>query len=183
MRTAILAVALAVALPVVATAQEPVRTFDLLNTRLKIGDSIMLSDTQGREIKGKIGGLFHDSVRVDTKGTVQEFRAERVGAIQVMQKDRLVNGVLWGAAAGFGLGAFSCAANPQCIEDESGAGMTAALGLLGAAAGAGIGAAIDAATKSRRVVYRAPGSQSGARLSLAPILTARRTGVAVSLSF
>jgi hypothetical protein len=61
--------------------------------------------------------------------------------------------------------------------------MTAVLGLLGAAAGAGIGAAIDAATKGKLVIYKAPGSLSGARLSVAPVLTARQKGVAMSFSF
>jgi hypothetical protein len=183
MRTAIAAVALVVLLPVGAAAQDPVQTFGQLDTRLRIGDRIWLSDTQGREIKGKVRELSQGSVRVDANGTVQEFQVERVGTIRVEQKDGLMNGVLWGAAAGFGLGALSCAANSQCIGDESGPHITAVLGLLGAAAGAGIGAAIDAATNGKLVIYEAPRSRSRARLSVAPVLTARQKGVAMSFSF
>ena len=182
MKAAIFAVALAVLFPVGAAAQEPVQAFDQLDTRLKIGDRIWLSDTQGHEVKGKVRGVSQGSVKVDANGAVQEFQADRVGMIRVEQKDGLRNGALWGALAGFGLGVVSCGANPQCSEDESGGGVTIALGVLGAAAGAGIGAAVDAATKGKLVIYNAAGGSS-ARLSVAPILTARHKGVAMSFSF
>ena len=38
------------------SAQEPVRDFSQLNTRLKPGDTVWVTDAQGREIKGKIRG-------------------------------------------------------------------------------------------------------------------------------
>ena len=44
-------------LPALAGAQEPVRTFDQLNTRLKVGDSIYVTDAKGREIKGEDLGV------------------------------------------------------------------------------------------------------------------------------
>ena len=47
-----------------------------------------------------------------------------------------------------------------------------------------IGAAVDASRKgAKRIVYRAPGASGGACLSLAPVITSRHKGVALSLSF
>ena len=55
---------------------------------------------------------------------------------------------------------------------------------LYAGAGAGIGALVDALIPGpKRLVYRAPGGSGSARLSLAPVITPRTKGVAVSVSF
>jgi hypothetical protein len=180
----LLLTAIAALAPVIALAQEPVQSFDQLNTRLKVGDTVWVTDAQGREIKGRIRDLSPASLRLDAGGATQEFQAGRVGTIRVQPKDPLRNGVLWGAGVGFALGALSCGANPQCAGDESGAGVTVALSVIGAAAGAGIGAAIDAARKPPKlVVYRAPGASGRAHLSLAPMLAPRTKGVAVSFAF
>ena len=47
-----LATLLIILLPALAAAQDPVKSFDQLNTRLKIGDTIYVTDAQGREVKG-----------------------------------------------------------------------------------------------------------------------------------
>ena len=56
----ILATAAALAAPAPCAAQEPVRDFSQLNTRLKPGDTIWVTDAQGREIKGRINSLAPD---------------------------------------------------------------------------------------------------------------------------
>ena len=38
-----------------SAGQEPVTSFDQLNTRLRIGDSVRVIDTQRREFKGRAG--------------------------------------------------------------------------------------------------------------------------------
>jgi hypothetical protein len=164
-------------------AQQPVRSFDALNTRLKVGDTVWVTDAGGRETGGKVSGFSAGSLRVVVAGRTREFEAADVSAITLQPKDSLHNGVLLGAVAGAGAGIASCAANPQCIDDEAGPGITASLGLLGAAAGAGVGALVDAAFKpSRLTVYRSPGA-SPARLSVAPVVTRRAKGVVVAFTF
>jgi len=171
-------------LPVFAGAQEPVKSFDQLNTRLKVGDTIYVTDAQGHEVKGKIRDLSAISLLLDAGGMPQDFQAARVAAIQLQPKDSLRNGVLWGALAGFVGGALSCAASPDCAGDEAAAGMAVGLAIVGAAAGAGIGAGVDAAIKGPRlVIYRGAGTQSAARFSLAPLITPRHKGVAVAFAF
>jgi hypothetical protein len=172
-------------LPVLAGAQEPVKSFDQLNTRLKAGDTIYVTDAQGHEVKGKIRDLSAISLLLDAGGTPQDFQAARVAAIQLQPKDSLRNGVLWGALAGFVGGALSCLLNPQCGgDDEIAAAVSLGLAGVGAAAGAGIGAGVDAAIKGPRlVIYRGAGTQSAARFSLAPLITPRHKGVAVAFTF
>ena len=170
--------------PSMARAQDPVRVFEQLDTRLKPGDTIWVTDLSGREIKGKLRKLSSTSLLLDAGGAPQDFQAARVGTVRLQTTDSLKNGVLWGALTGFGAGWLSCAANPECAEDDGGSRMSVAFGILGAAVGAGIGAAIDAAIKGPKlVVYRGVGPQAASRLLLSPIVTARRQGVRLSFSF
>jgi hypothetical protein len=185
--SAVLIFAAALAVPPPALAQQPVRSFDQLNTRLKAGDTVWITDAQGREIAGRVRDLAATSLLLDAGGTPRDFQAAQVGTIHLQPKDSLKNGVLYGAILGAGAGAASCLANPQCGGDsELAAGASVGLALLGAAAGAVIGAAIDAAVKGPRVVvYRASGKagQAPPRVSVAPMLTTRHRGIAVSVAF
>ena len=52
-------------LPTLSAAQEPVRAFDQLNTRLKVGDTVYVTDVQGREVKGKIRELSGSALSLD----------------------------------------------------------------------------------------------------------------------
>ena len=115
---AILILAMALGAANVAAAQEPVTSFDLLNTRLMVGDTIWVTDAQGREVKGKIRDPSPASLLVDVGGTPQDFQATRVGTIRTQRKDPLWNGALAGALAGAVTGAASCLLNPQCGGDD-----------------------------------------------------------------
>ena len=172
-------------LPALAGAQEPVTSFDRLNTRLKVGDTVWVTDAQGREVKGTIRDLSGGSLLLDASGTPQDFQAPRVATIQLQPKDSLKNGVLFGAVAGAATGALSCLLNPQCGgDDEIAATVSLGLAGVGAAVGAGIGAGVDAAIKGPKlVIYRGAGTQPAARFSLAPVITPRHKGVAVSFAF
>jgi len=170
--------------PAMAAAQEPVKSFDQLNTRLKPGDVVWLTDAEGREIKGTIRGLAPGSLRLEAEGAAREYPMSRVQTIRARRKDSLKNGVLIGAVAGFAGGAASCLANPQCSGDEAAAGVTIGLAIVGAAAGVGIGAAIDAAVKGPKlVVYQRSGTGAQARFSIAPLIAPHAKGVAVSFAF
>ena len=168
-----------------AAAQEPVTSFDLLNTRLTLGDTVWVTDAQGREVAGRIRDLSPTSLLLDAGGTPQDFQAARVHSIRLQPKDPLRNGVLWGAVAGAATGALSCLLNPQCGgDDEIAAAVSLGLAGVGAAAGAGIGAGVDAAVKGPKlIVYAAPAARGGSRLTVAPMFTPRAKGVAVSFGF
>jgi hypothetical protein len=175
-----------VLLPVLAGAQEPVKSFDQLNTRLKVGDTIWVTDAQGREIKGKIRDLGPSALTLDS-GTAAIVQADAVRLIVERKPRPIARGALWGlgigAAAGLALG---IAVVAGCDDGDECAGAILVLGGLFGGWGAGTGAVIGALIPGKTLVlYRAPGATgaSSARFSLAPVITPRHKGVAVSFSF
>ena len=174
----ILVTATALAVPAPCAAQEPVRDFSQLNTRLKPGDTIWVTDGQGREVKGRINSLAPDSLGVDAGG-FRTFSAGEVSMIQLRQGDSLGNGALIGLAVG-GVGTgLACLASTEGPDQD----WCLLAALVYGGIGAGIGVGIDALIPGKkRVAYRAPGS-SQARLSLAPVITPRARGAALSFAF
>jgi hypothetical protein len=167
---------------VAATAQEPVKSFDQLNTRLKVGDTIWVTDAQGREVKGKVQGLDAASLTLEAR-TPLSFAPSDVRVIQERRPDSVKNGALIGMGAG---GAVAIVSMLTLDFEGCTFGCVAAvLGYCGGI-GAGVGALVDAMIPGKKqAVYRAPGAAgaSSARLSFAPVITPRHKGVAVSLSF
>ena len=179
----LLAAAAVLVVPAIASAQEPVKSFDQLNTRLKPGDSIWVTDASGREIRGRILNLSAASVQIDSDGQPLDLPVARVATIKEHPKDSLRNGVLWGASVGFLIGAMSCALNPDCAE-EGGAGVSVLFGVMGAAAGAGVGAGVDAAIRGPKlVVYQSSPSGPAARFSLASVIMPWHKSVVLAFTF
>jgi hypothetical protein len=176
-----LAAVLIVLVPALSAAQEPVKSFDQLNTRLKVGDTVWVTDAQGREIKGKIRSLDAASLSLDGASRIT-FRAGDALTIATRRPDSLKNGILIGFLVGaVGLEAVNLISTSQ---DDCPAGCQAVIILLGGACGIGVGAAVDALIPGKKVpVYRAPGAGPAPRLSIAPVITPRTKGVAVAFSF
>jgi hypothetical protein len=170
---------LIVLLPALAAAQEPVKSFDQLNTRLKVGDTVWVTDAQGREVKGKIAGLTRSALTLegDAGRTLQ---VDVVRLITQRTGSRVWKGTLWGLAAGGAVSLGLVLASNGCDYDGfylCAYGIPVAIG-----AGAGVGAMAPGKTT---VVYRAPGTAGGTstHLSVAPVITPRTKGVTVSYSF
>jgi len=178
---AFLAALLGLLLPAPAAAQEPVKSFDQLNTRLKVGDTVWVTDAQGREVKGRITSFGPAAIGVDANGA-QVLRADEIRAVEHRRRDSLWNGALIGFGVGLGAGA---ATLPwACSDSCSGVGQGVLIGFLMGGIGAGIGIGVDAAIPGRRqIVYRAGTASPSARLSLVPLITPRTKALAVSLSF
>jgi hypothetical protein len=163
-----------------AAAQEPVRDFTQLNTRLKPGDTVWVSDAQGREIAGKIQALTPDALTLRGDGA-RSFAARDVSLIRQRQPDGIWNGALIGLGIGGGLAAAGCIAEKDYTDS-----FCPGYILLYPAMGMGIAVAIDALIPGKKILaYRAPGPAGGnaARLSIAPVITPRAKGVAVSFAF
>jgi hypothetical protein len=170
-----LAGALIVLLPALAAAQEPVRSFDQLNTRLKVGDTVWVTDAQGREVKGKITELRDASISLNSDGQA----TLQAGSVRLVQQKSRGISMLLGCLIGFGAGvaggfAFSAAA--ETGDEATG-------GYLFPPIGAGVGTLIGAFMPRTRDIYHAPGASGSARLSLAPVIAPRTKGVAVAFSF
>jgi hypothetical protein len=170
-----------IAVPALAAAQEPVRDFSQLNTRLKPGDTIWVTDAQGRETKGGILSISADALTLEGAGG-RTFGSPDVTTIKVRLPDSLRNGALIGLGVGGGLTLVGCLASIEG-DDQAWCPLAAA---FYAGLGAGLGVGIDALIPRKKVVaYRAPGSAgpSRARLSIAPVVTPRAKGLAVAFSF
>ena len=171
--------------PALAAAQEPVRDFTQLNTRLKPGDTVYVTDARGREVNGRITNLTSGSLALNAKGA-PTLSANEVSTIQLRERDSLRRGALIGLGVGAVIGIGLCVAanaeDPHSVRASEYAWCPAIPGAIGA----GIGVGIDAITPGRKIlVYRAPGSAGAgsARLSVAPLITRRAKGVAVSFAF
>jgi hypothetical protein len=164
---------LVVLFPVVAAAQEPVRSFDQLNTRLRIGDTVRVTDAQGREIQGKLRDLHDASISVEHDG-LATLRAEDVRAVSRVRGSKLL-GCLIGFGAGVA-GGFAVSAAAATGEEAMGGYVVPFLG-------AGIGTLVGAFTHRVHDVYRAPGPSGSARLSIAPVITSRARGVTLTVAF
>jgi hypothetical protein len=104
--------------------------------RVKTGDTIAIYLQNGRRFEHHLRGP-DAAVDLDMNG----IRQEHVVAISQVRRDRLLDGVLTGMAAGTGVGM----AYGKVLSDNDFSGAIAAVaGIYGIAAGAGIGAMLDA---------------------------------------
>jgi hypothetical protein len=169
-----------------ASAQEPVASFDALAGRLQIGQVIWVTDPTGREARGRLERLSGDELVLKADGS-KTFAAADVRRVRARDRDSLKNGTLLGLGIGAGMGTAWCIG---AVADDSGEldarvecaeGFTVFPGL-----GALIGLAIDAVIPGRmRVIYEAspPQAASRARLVVAPVVSSRVKGLAVSFEF
>jgi hypothetical protein len=169
-----------------ASAQDPVASFDALAGRLQLGQVIWVTDPTGREARGRLERLSSDELVLKSDGS-RTFAAADVLRVRARERDSLKNGALIGLGVGGGMGTVWCIG--AALDDsgdidapvECAEGFTVFPGL-----GALIGLAIDAVIPGKmRVIYEAPSSQEArrARLVVAPLVTSRAKGLAVSLVF
>jgi hypothetical protein len=123
-------------------------------TTLAPGDAVVAVVEGDRSIRGRLRAIAADSLAVDADGAPL-----RIPLSSVRQIDRVGDSVLGGAAIGAALGgasalggmALACS-NTGCADTSS--NLDPRLGLVGALAGAGIGALIDGLHEGRTTVYR-----------------------------
>jgi hypothetical protein len=164
--------------PAPAAAQEPVKAFDLLNTRLKVGDTVWVTDASGREVKGKLTELTATSLTLNG-GDRRTFKGPDVRTILERPHDSLKFGTLLGLVIGVGLGAFSAGTAEGNASEVLGA--IAILGGMGAGIGCGIDAMIP--MPKRPVYLHQAGSSSTGPASWSPIVRPRSAGAAVAFTF
>jgi hypothetical protein len=168
---------------------EAKRSFLGLPIRVAVGDSVSITDVTGKELKGRITALSESSLAVGGSGGVARvFDEANVAKIRRRYNpghEALV-GFAAGVAIGGGVAAMLCAANGGC-----GAGDLPEIVLIVAGSGgwmAGIsvasGAVLHPLSKSPEV-YRGGRGAGGAAaaVTVAPLLTRQRRGIAVSVTF
>jgi len=175
----LLATAALVTLPAPAAAQAPVTSFDQVPTRVRVGDTVFVTDATGRQAKGEILDLSASSLTLRRGQERQEIPAAQVRTIEWQKPDSLKNGVLIGLGVGAALGFGAGAAGSQGAP-----GWTTVIGLIGAGSGALLGMGFDGLIPGKKMlIYRAASGKTAALVSVTPILTPRRQGVAVRVVF
>jgi len=168
-----LVAALIVALPALAAAQEPVKSFDQLGGVLNVGNKVRVTDTENRKLSGRITALDARSITLDKAGGTT-LSADRVRRVERLKRSKGY-GALVGVGAGV-VGGLVYASSAATAEDAIG-------GYLFPGIGAGVGTLVGTFVTRSHDVYRAPGASGIARLSLAPVITPRAKGLAVVYSF
>jgi len=159
---------------------QPVASFDQLGSRVKVGNQVVVTDTEGRAVEGTLVRLTDRSLTVNAARDVT-VEAGSVSVVAVRSK-RVGAAAAWGAGiaavvVGIGLGVSSEACT-DCLSEEW--GTVAAVGI---GVGAGTGALVGALRRGRlSEVYRAPAGTTP-RLRVTPVLSARTRAVVASIVF
>jgi hypothetical protein len=169
-----------VLLPAICAAQEPVRSFDELNTRLKPGDTVWVTDAQGREVKGRIVSIRSDELALDSD-TAIPFPAGSVRLVREREDDSVWKGTIIGGSVGAALGLSFGSFSGSWRWSDAAAGAVMFGGIF-----AGVGLAVDALIPGKKiVVYRGPAAAArpSAHVAVAPLVTPRAKGIAASVAF
>lgn len=139
----------------------------VLSKRLATNDRLVLLDSDGHRIEGRFIGLSTAGLTlVDPDGRPNTVALPRIS--KIVREDSKRNGLLIGLAAGLGAGIFGGAMFNAICENETGGcpEFIFFLGGVGAAAGAGIGAAADGMRKEVIYAPGAPAPDDAAALGL-----------------
>ena len=171
-----LSVMVAVAAPRNISAQTA-QSLEQLQVLVKPGDTVWVTDTAGRELKGRIEQLTSATLKVNSKGVIHDF--SETSLTNIRYSDSLKNGTLIGAGVGGGFGTLGFIA--ACLSDDCAFGAA----FLGSWTGIGAltGMGIDAIHGHRKIIYRAPSSSALTHIRIAPLAGRKAKGVLVSLSF
>lgn len=175
-------VALIWAEPAIAQAQDPATTVAGAALRLKPGDTVVVTDRDGREVTGRLVTADADAIAVDA-GSGDAIPASRIVRIDVRPEDSVLDGALIGLGVGVGAGAVLGVAY---VVAEGGFGPQVVTYLaLGGMGGLAIGALLDLTLLGPpETVYRAAAaSDRRPSLSVAPVFGQSARGIALSLSF
>lgn len=163
-------------------AQEVADSFEQLGSRVRVGDRVVVTDTAGREIDGTIAALSASALGLAVNGTRLDF--DEADVDRVSRRDSRWNGTVWGLGAGGVLGALldRSLVEEYGREDISSGASVSFIATAGGI-GAGIGFAVDAMIKGRRVIYSRAGTSMRRNATVLPMWAPWRRGIFVSLRF
>jgi hypothetical protein len=155
-----------------------------LRLLVRPGDTVSVTDVNGREVSGRITDLSASSLALTVEGSPREWREAEVATIKQRRGDSLANGALIGLGVGAGVAAVGIAmwVNSDTYEGETTAGEAVGVTFLYGGLGAAIGTGIDALITRRQVVFERR-SASGVSVQIAPMVTPTRAAARVRIEF
>jgi len=173
--TRIIALALATVVTAASFAGAQDVSFDRLALHVNQGDTITVTDGDGRRLHGQVLDLSPSTLTLQAGALRHELYGDEVAVVRGRERDSLKNG----AAIGFAVGAgyIVSMAVAHRIDDP----VIVYLALVFGGVGAGVGTGLDALHEDTKEIYRAVPSDR--RLTVSPVLSRDRQGVSVSFGF
>jgi hypothetical protein len=159
-------------------------SFDQVSLKVKIGDSVIVTDLSGREQEGIVLDFSPKSLSLAIHGTRRELPASDVWALDLRYHDSLKNGALTGLGIGIGVTAFAgiVLAAGHRVHGGKDIAILAVDGILYGGLGAALGLLVDSMVEGRLPVYRAAATKPAAtKLSFSPLITRDKKGIALTL--
>jgi hypothetical protein len=146
---------------------------------------VKVTDTSGTETTGTVADVSPSSLALLVNGVRRELPETQVRQITRRRGSRLGRGALIGAAvgAGVGFGIVGVAGGCSSSGDAECQGIMFATILVTTAAGTAAGAGIGLSIKKSETIFLAPVLPESARLTVSPIASKTRQGLALSISF
>jgi hypothetical protein len=159
-----------------ALAQTPQGATSNLETLLRPGMTVWITDTSGREEKTRIQGVSGAVITATADGDIRRFDTADVTRVRVRESDSLLNGALIGAGTAVATGLFMCSLMEPWENCRDDVGPMLQIGAIGA----GIGIGVDALIRGRRTIYEGGKTSS---LQAGFIVGPQTKGVRVSIRF
>ncbi len=181
----VIALVLACLLPLPAWAQQPARSFEELQSQLKVkvDDIVYVTGQSGERLKGRILGLSATSLRLAVNGTQRDLRETTIREIKKRRPDRWWDGALLGAVIGAAAGYWT--GWSLCDGGDCGEGglVNPGFAVFGAGIGAGAGALADLSIRRFDTLYANPSAASVRSLRLSPVVSKGTKGLQLSVTF
>lgn len=170
-------------MPRSALAQTPARSFADLQSILKIGDEVQITDSGGKTSQGTIVNVSTGSLGLTVDGRQRDLSEATIREVKRRRPDLWWNGILIGAVVGTVAGAVVKQRNCGSTDCGEGGLVDPGFYVFGAAIGAGAGALVDRSIKRFDTLFARPSPASVPRFSLLPVLSRSTKGLQLSVTF
>ena len=165
-----------------AHAQQPARSFEQLPLVVKLGDTVTVIETAGRQTKGTLVDVTPSTVVLLDDGVRHNFQQDQVTAIRQRRRDSLRNGALWGLGTGAVLGLYLAAVGAAADGGYADQATALVPVLITGGLGSAIGVGVDAMIEGQHVIYERT-TTTGANDPRSDLLGRDRRSVLLTLRF
>jgi hypothetical protein len=176
-----------------ANAQVVATSFEQLRPLVKSGDTIYVTDANGRKTRATLGELTPSSLEILVRKTGPDGRetfvpqsrlAERdVRQIQIDRGDSVLNGTLIGLAVVGGPWLLACNPATDWCYYNDGANLYRMIALITSGIGAGVGALVDAGIRERVLVYYHTPERGPSGIEVSPFASKSAAGMQLTWRF